>query len=340
MVSLVTGASGFLGGALAERLAKTEGSVRVLLRNQGQAERFRDLPGTFEVQHGDLGNLTALTKAVAGVSRIYHCAAASTDWADWETYESANVDGVQNLVDAAVGIDGLERFVHVSTTDVYGYPKQVGDESSSMLDVGLPYNQTKIRSEEIVRQAEREHGLPLTVLRPATIYGPGSNDFAAEILVQLKQRSMPLIAGGHTSPGLLYIDNAVSAMINAAGSEATLGGVYNLRDETTESWKEYLNAFAAHGDLPRPWLRLPYRFAWGMGATLEQVHTRLKIKSKPLLTRHAVQILARPADFAIDRAKADFGFGSEVGFDDAVAATVAWAKASAEADGPRKSISR
>lgn len=321
---LITGASGLLGHALALRLADEGEDVRVLLRNPvEQSKLFRGT--TINWVAGSLENVESLERAVDGVKVIYHCAATSTDWAEWDAYYSSNVKGVENLLYAASQQDQLCRFLHVSSTDVYGYPKEVCGEEVNMVETNLPYNKTKIAGEKLV-QAAGAAGMPVTIIRPATIFGPGDYDFVHEVYHQLSQNNMPLIAGGKSTPGLLFISNAVEGIIAAARSDRTIGKIYNLRDETEESWADYIHAFADEAELPRSKLRLPLWFAWSMACTLEFVHKKLGWKSKPLLTRHTVYLMTRNATFPIDRAKSDFGFRSIVKFNEAVAQSVAWVK--------------
>src|ERR1700684_211169 len=114
MRSLVTGASGFLGARLAQMLIAQGDEVVVLARPTSDLRHLTGLP--FTLVAGDLGDSDALTRALHGVQRVFHCAACSTDWAAWETYYSANVTGPVNLLEAARACPTLERFVHVSTT--------------------------------------------------------------------------------------------------------------------------------------------------------------------------------------------------------------------------------
>src|ERR1700694_3864557 len=116
MPVLVTGASGFLGGRLVQMLADCGASVRILAR---PASDLRHLANSrFEVTRGDLSDVELLKLALRDVTHVYHCAGCSTDWARWKVYYQSNVEGVRNLVRAALEAPSLERFLHVSSTDI------------------------------------------------------------------------------------------------------------------------------------------------------------------------------------------------------------------------------
>ncbi len=322
MAVLVTGASGFLGGRLAQMLVERGEEVRVLARASSDLRHLSQLQ--IQIERGDLGDAAALAQAMRGARAVYHCAACSTDWAALKTYLSANVTGTQNLLDAAARAGTVERFLHVSTTDVYGYPRVPCDESAAMHDVGLPYNRTKIQGEESVWRAHREHGLAVTVLRPATIYGPRGKDFVVEIAEMLRQRMMVLIGGGHARGGFTYVDNVAEAMMQAAESTKAVGRAYNLCDETGATWREYTNALADALGYRRPRLALPFRAAMAIGGVMELPHGLLKLSGRPLLTRHAVHLLGQDQEFPATRAREDFGFAPRVSLPEGIARSAAW----------------
>jgi nucleoside-diphosphate-sugar epimerase len=322
VAALVTGASGFLGGRLAEMLVERGEQVRVLARGSSDLQHLSHLQT--QILRGDLGDAAALAEAVRGVRVIYHCAACSTDWAPVQTYIAANVMGTQSLLDAAVRAGSIERFVHVSTTDVYGYPRVPCDESAPRRDVGLPYNRTKIHGEEAVWRAHREHGLPATVVRPATIYGPRGKDFVVEIAAMLRQRMMLLIDGGRARGGFTYVDNVATAMMDAAASPATLGRAYNITDGTGATWRAYTNALADALSYKHPWLTLPFPVAITLGRTMEVPHRMLRLSGRPLLTRHAAYLLGRDQEFPAARAREDFGFAPRVSLAEGIERSAAW----------------
>jgi len=323
MAVLVTGASGFLGGRLAQVLVARGETVRILARPTSDLRHLSGLP--IEIVQGDLAATASLATAVKNVTHIYHCAACSTDWAADHVFYAANVAGVQNLLDAARRVSGLQRFLHVSTTDVYGYPAVPCDESHPLTDIGLPYNRTKCQGEECVWQASRR-GLPVTVVRPATIYGPRSKDFGTEIAKLIRQGTMVLIDGGRSPGGFCYVDNAVDAIIQGATVLQALGRSYNLSDGTGEPWRRYIDALADGLGEPRPSINIPAALAFPLARGFESTHRLLRLPGRPLLTRHAVYLLTRDQEYVNEATRRDFGFSPAVTFEDGVSRTVDWLK--------------
>ena len=317
MRAFVTGASGFLGGRLAQVLASRAELVRILARPKNNLAHLAGLP--VEVIEGTLADQPVLASGMRGITHVFHCAAASTDWAPWPTYFNANVQGTRNLLGAAASTTGIERFLHVSTTDIYGYPKQVCDESTPSRDVGLPYNRTKMLGE----QAALDSGLPVTVVRPATIYGPRSVTFGTDLAKLLRQRLMAVIDHGQAPGGFLYVDNAVDAILRAATAQESLGRVYNLSDGTGVTWKTFVDRLADGLGYAHPWIDLPTGAAFGLARFLEAMPGR------PLLTRHAVYLLARDQEFPIDRIRRELGYEPAIGFEEGMSRTVQWLKLNA-----------
>lgn len=327
MPVLVTGATGFLGGRLAQVLVERGESVRILVR---QGSDVRHLAGLkIEVVPGGLRDSEAVRAAVRGVTHIYHCAGCATDWAPLRVYREANVAGLEELLAASIRQKRLERFLHISTTDVYGYPEEPCDESAPLKDIGLPYNSTKCRGEECVREAESRSSLPVTIVRPATIFGPRGKAFTTDVAEHLRRGTMAVIDGGRSRGGFCYVDNAVDGILRAAASKKTVGRAYNLADATGETWRSYVDALARGLGCRRAWIDLPSGAALHAAAALEAAHRTLRLPGRPLLTRHAVYLLSRDQEYPIERARGDFGLASTVSFEEGVDRTLAWLRIAA-----------
>ena len=321
MASLVTGASGFLGGRLAQMLAAGGEEVVVLARPASDL-RHLDVSAMCIVR-GDLSDVASLHEAVRNVTCIYHCAACSTDWAPLRTYLDANVVGTEKLLTAAKASGKLTRFVHVSTTDVYGYPEVPCTEAGPIVDAGLPYNQTKGAGEQAVWNASAE-GLPVTIVRPATIYGPRGKDFTQEIASLLRQRLMAYVGGGRARGGFTYVDNVAQAMIDVSASSHTVGQAYNIADGTNASWRDYVTLFAQHLGAPTPWINLSPQTAMVLARFFEAAQRSFRLPGRPLLTRHAVYLLGRDQEFPATKARNDFGFSPKVTLEEGIERSAAW----------------
>ncbi len=295
--------------------------VTVLARPTSDLGHLRGV--AVQVAEGDLRDQASLQAAVQGATHIFHCAACSTDWAPLKTYVEANVHGTRNLLAAAKNEAELQRFLHVSTTDVYGYPEVPCREDGPLVETALPYNQTKLQGERLVWAAIAD-GLKATIVRPGTIYGPRGKDFTTDIAGLLRQRLMAVIDNGAAPGGFTYVDNVAQAMIDAAASPNTMGKAYNLVDGTGATWKQYLTMFAERLRVKAPWINLSFRNAMALAGVMEAPHRYGRLPGKPLLTRHAVYLLARNQEFPIVAARRDFGFVAAVSMEEGLQRSVDW----------------
>jgi nucleoside-diphosphate-sugar epimerase len=319
--NLVTGGSGFLGSHLVEALTARGETVRALVRPSSKTEHLESLG--VELVHGDLDDVQSLRAAAQGMERVYHCAALAADWGAWEAFRAANVSGVSNLLQAALGA-GVKKFVHVSTTDVYGHPDYPADETAPHRLRGWQYGDTKIQGEQVVWDFYRQHGLPITVVRPVNIYGPRSTTFVLEIVELLKSGSMMHIGQGRKPAGLTYVTNVVDVLIRAADSDNSVGQAYNACDGSDVTWRQYVNRLADVVGAPRPRVVLPYRLAYLAAWAMEKTYGALRIKSRPLLTRMVVELFSTHQGFPIDKARRELGYEPQVDFDEGLRRVQDW----------------
>jgi oxidoreductase len=320
-LSLVTGASGFLGSHLVEALVERGESVRALVRRTSNTEHLENLG--VEMVLGDLADLTSLKSAVRGVDRLYHCAALVSDWGTWGAFRSFNVNGVANILEAAREA-AVGKIIHISTTDVYGYPNRPADETAAHTKRGWPYGDTKIDGEALAWDFSRRYNLPITVIRPDSIYGPRSNSFVLEIVQLLRQGSMINIGRGNRPAGLAYVGNVVDLILLAADSEKSVGQAYNAADGSAVTWRQYVGRLAEIVGVPGPRITIPYRPAYAIGWTMEKLYGLLGIRSRPLLTRMAVEIFGTDLGFPITKARRELGYQPRVGFDEGMRSVETW----------------
>jgi nucleoside-diphosphate-sugar epimerase len=326
---LVTGASGFIGGHLAQRLAHDSYSVRCLVRESSDTKLLDALD--VELVRGDLTDAASLARAVEDCRYVFHCGALVSDWATKDEIIKINVTGTRSLLEASAAA-AVRRFVHVSTTDVYGYPDQAAtDESYVSTRFCNWYAQTKRDAEAEVRRAEREHTLDAVILRPATVYGPGSVEVVGEIARAIRRRNMLLIDRGRPIAGLCYVDNAIDAALLALHSDAAPGQAFNLSDGLDVTWRQFTDDLAASLDSPPVRWSMPYPLASSIGFSLEHGYRLLRrttgLSAPPLLSRQAVQVLGKNQAFSNRKAREALGWSPRVGYRDGLEATLAWLSA-------------
>lgn len=323
---VVTGASGFIGGRVAARLAGEGRPLRCLVRAGSDTSRLRPLQ--VELVVGDLADPRSLARAVEGARYVVHCAALVSDWATRGEMVGANVTGTGNLLEAAAGAS-VERFVHLSTTDVYGHPGVAGvEERFTPGRFANWYAHTKLEAEGEVRRRQAEGVLETVVLRPATVYGPGSREVVGEIARAIRAGTMLLIDGGRALAGLCYVENVVDAAVLALGSPAACGEAFNLSDGLAVTWRRFTDDLAAGLGCPGVRWSLPYWLASAIGVSLEAGYRAVRavtgLTLPPLLSRQAVQVLGIDQDFSNGKAREVLGWEPRVGYAAGLEATLGW----------------
>ncbi|MEN3283296.1 MAG: ornithine--oxo-acid transaminase [Solirubrobacteraceae bacterium] len=323
---LVTGASGFIGGHLVRRLVAEGHQVRCLVRATSDTSAVDELD--VEIAVGDLTDDRSLARATEGCRYVFHCGALVSDWATAKEIASVNVAGTRNLLEASVGAS-VQRFIHFSTTDVYGYPGGAAiDETHVPARFRNWYAQTKLAAEAEVRRAEREHSLDAVILRPATVYGPGSTDVVGEIARAIRGGNMLLVDGGRAIAGLCYVDNLMDAAVLALRHDAARGQAFNASDGLDVTWKQFTDGLATGLGCSQVRWSLPYWLASGIGFSLEQGYRMLRrttrLTTPPLLSRQAVHVMGRDQSFSNRKARELLGWEPRVDYAAGLEATVAW----------------
>jgi len=328
---LVTGATGFLGSYVAEALLARGQAVKLLARRPEQA---RLLAGRgAQCVAGDLSSTATLAAAIKGCRFVIHCAALASDWGSWRNFREANDYGVARLLKACEAVS-LDRFVHISTTDVYGYPDRDGlDETTPFCDRGLPYNSTKI-SGELRLWAAIDAGLPATIIRPGSIYGPRSVTLGTEIVDYLRSGA-PLVRFGRVNAGFVYVENSVELILLAMIHPAAAGFAFHSIDEGGQTWHDYFVALCRALNLHMPRWSVPRAVAYSVGALSELYGRAMGYTSRPLVTRTAVEILGTRQGFTMGRARERLDFSPVIGFEEGVSRTAAWLRAGISKDDSR-----
>jgi nucleoside-diphosphate-sugar epimerase len=226
----------------------------------------------------------------------------------------------------------VQRFVHFSTTDVYGYPGGVAiDETHTAARFRNWYAQTKLGAETEVRRVEKAHALDAVILRPATVYGPRSTDVVGEIARAIRDGKMLLVDRGRAVAGLCYVDNLIDAAVLALRHQAAPGNAFNVSDGLDITWKEFTDGLAAGLGYSQVRWSVPYWIAHGLGFSLEHGYRLLRkttrLKTPPLLSRQAVHVMGNNQDFSNRKTRELLGWEPRVDYAAGLQTTLAWLRA-------------
>jgi len=236
---LVTGADGFIGSHLCEQLVLAGHDVRAfVLYNSFNSWGWLDsldeaVVEKLDVFCGDIRDPHGVRTAVAGCDVIFHLAALIAipySYHSPDTYVDTNIRGTLNLLQAARDA-GVERFVHTSTSEVYGTARFVPITEEHPLQGQSPYSATKIGADQLALSFFRSFDTPVTVLRPFNTYGPRQSARAVipTVITQIARGARVIKLGAlHPTRDFNYVQDTVSGFVAAAETDAALGEVVNV----------------------------------------------------------------------------------------------------------------
>ncbi|MCB8935272.1 MAG: NAD-dependent epimerase/dehydratase family protein [Anaerolineae bacterium] len=325
----ITGATGFLGGALAKRLLAEGHTIRALSRTTGHD----DFPSGVEWITGDLADPASLSALVTGADRIIHAAGILGEFGiREEDYRQINAEGTRQVLAATTAalVDGRlgpeARVLHVGSAGILGPIR--GRADGFRFDETMPFAPSNAyeRSKALAESYAREFalaGLPVVIVRPEFVYGPGDRHVLG--LFRAIERGMFFYVGSgnnHCHP--TYIDDAVEGMV-AGLQTGRVGQAYQIAGPRSVSFRELAETIAAALGVPPPRVRVPRAAAW-LGAGVLEVAGRATGRSVPL-SRTGVAFFSEDRRFSSAKAERELGYVPHVELKEGVARTIAWYRA-------------
>jgi len=318
--ALVTGASGFVGSAVARALLAAGRTVRVLVRASSDRRNIADLD--VEVRHGSLEDHESFDAALAGCGALFHVAADYRLWVrDPAAMYAANVDGTRALMIAALAA-GVPRIVYTSSVATIGLANNgaVADETtaSTLDDMIGPYKRSKFLAERAVDALIRERGLPAVIVNPSTPIGPRDvkPTPTGRLIVEAASGRMPAFVD--TGLNLVHVDDVAKGHL-LAEERGRVGERYILGGENL-TLAEILRRIAEIAGRKPPMVKLPIAALWPVAFAAEVVARGTG--REPFVTLDGLRMARKKMFFSSAKAARDLGYAArpaEAALKDAVA---------------------
>lgn len=326
MKVLVTGAAGFLGGHLIDMLLGRGDEVRAMVRPVEDTGYLRTLAGV-EIVNGDLTDVVSLQRAVQGVKRVYNVGAKTGPWGPEDVYRSINVQGLADLIHAAMDA-GVQRIVHTSSITVYGHSLHgIVTEDNPFHAEDNPYSRTKIAGEKLIANLVKDQGAPVVLVRPAWIYGPRDTASFAKYVSRVESSKFFLIGSGQNIVPAVYVRDVAQGLLKAGDAkDNVIGQAYTLANDERVTQEMYLNTIADALGVHHISLKVPYTALYTAGRSAEIVWQAMGRRSAapPPLTTYGITLQGGDQQFSIDKARRELGYAPAYTIEHGVTEGVKW----------------
>ena len=318
---LVTGATSLLARRAAESLLVRGDEVVVLQRRASSLDTPQVL--------ADVRDADAVLRAVEGCDAVVHAAAKVGVVGGWDEYRSINVDGTTNVI-AAARQHGVSRVVHVSTPSVaHAGESLVGAQAEPPTTgrSGAWYAESKAVAERLVLGSASD-ALPVVVVRPHLVWGPGDTQLVGRIVERAKAGRLALVGGGTALIDTTYIDGAASALVAALDAAvpgaACIGRSYVIANGEPRPIRELVLGICRAAGVEVEPRNVPLKLAVGLGAVVEKVWSVRGRDDEPPLTRFLAEQLGTAHWFDPRPARDDLGWSPTVSIDQGLALLAQW----------------
>ena len=327
---LVTGASGMLGGAVADLLAERGWDVTVMQR--------RSAGGRHRESLGDIRDPEAVTRAVTGQDAVVHLAAKVDVVGAWMDFVQTNVAGTRHVI-AALRAQGGGRLVQVSSPSVAHTGRSLTGEGAGLatpMRARGSYARTKAAAELFALEADRDSSgsMAVTAVRPHLVWGPGDTQLVGRIADRARQGRLALVGGGTALVDTTYLDNAGGAFVAALQRiEVGRGQSFVVTNDEPRPIGELVAGICHAMGVPAPRARVPLPVAWGLGAVVEGAVAlserlpRLPVITQPPMTRFLAEQMATAHWFDQRRTQEVLDWRPRVSIDEGLARLAEHARA-------------
>ncbi|MBE9126148.1 MULTISPECIES: NAD-dependent epimerase/dehydratase family protein [unclassified Coleofasciculus] len=302
--ALVTGATGFTGSVLAQKLVEQGVKVVAIARQTSNLKPFKDM--NIEWIRGDVFDESLISKAVKGVNYIFHMVtpfreAKSPDMG----YYNVHVLSTQLLAKAALKEPDFKRFVHVSTIGVHGHIAHPPADENAPIYPGDVYQETKLEGELWLKNYADQEGLPITIVRPAGIYGPREKRLL-KIYKWVSRQWVPVIGDGNNLLHFIHVDDLTNFFILAATHPHAVGEVFICGSPEAMPFKKMVSIISDYYGTPVRFIKFPAVPLFALGDFFEVICRPLGIE--PPIYRRRLAFYTKDRSFNTSKMNHLLGF--------------------------------
>lgn len=322
MRNLVTGATGFIGSHIAERLKKDGEDVIALVRKTSNTKFLSSIGVNFA--YGDINDIDSVRNAMKEIDIVYHSAALADEWISAEAAYRVNVEGTRNLLEAAKEA-GVKRFIFISSLAVLGMRDHYGTKADAPYHkTGDSYIDTKIDSEQLVMDYYNKYGLPVTVVRPGFVFGPRDNKLIPRISERLGKKQFMFVGNGKNKINAVYIENLTDAIILAASVKKAIGQKYNVTNDSQMTLEGLIFKIVDLWKFEKPKKHIPKFMAYIVCHILTGWARLIKAKEPPYITKTRIKFLSLNLDFDIQKTRNELGYVPRISIEEGLKRTKDW----------------
>jgi len=310
--TLVTGATGFIGNHLLQRLLQERDKVRILVRREPSMEIMNN--PKVEVFLGDIGNRESVDAAMKGIKEVFHLGAIISGWR--EEFQCGTIHGTQNMIDAALD-NHVEQFVYMSSLSVLqtaaakrGVPMMEDWQYEPFPEKRGGYTLSKLTAEKMVLDAVENRKLPAVLLRPGEVVGSDRPFLSGAAAINAGGRFIVFGMGKADIPAI-WISDLIDATMSVADKKITDGAIYNLVDPAKLTQDDVVRAYCAATGKKVKFLHVPMWFVKVASWCLEKALGLLG-KNSPL-TLYRLDSAIGPRVFDCTKARIELDWEPKVG---------------------------
>lgn len=316
---LITGGLGFLGSHLASRLSASGEAVRILARPSRQVGA--ETPPHHQITWGDIRDPKAVDRAVQGTEVVIHLVSNfRKGGSDEKEAHAVNVEGTRNVL-AACSRYGVRQLVHCSTIGVHGSVLEIPATEETPFNPLDLYQETKLQAEQEVWRHHRETGLPVTVVRPISMFGPGDRRML-KLFRMIQKGRFVMVGDGEALFQPAYIDDVVDGFLLCLRNDKAVGEAFIVGGEEYVPLRELVGLIATELGVATPRWRLPLRPVLALADLCEKLCVPLGVE--PPLHRRRVSFFQNQRAFSIAKARRLLGFQPRMPLRDSLRATIGW----------------